>query len=74
MKIKRKDGSEYEPDSLSLVQRGIQRYLNDKKSGYNILVGKEFEQSMKVLTAKKKQLTKLGKGNKRNATRELEQH
>ena len=70
----KQDGKEYEPDSLTALHRGIQKYLNEKKVTYNILTDKEFEQSRKVLAAKRKQLTKMGLGNKPNATREVEQN
>eukprot|EP00111_Clytia_hemisphaerica_P012069 TCONS_00035468-protein len=69
----KRDGDEYEPDSLTTLQRGIQRYLDDNNLLVNIIEDKEFEQSRKVLSAKRKLLTKQGKGGKPNATREVEQ-
>ena len=44
---------EYEPDSLSCLQRRSQRFLSDGKSPFNFLVDKEFEMSLKVLAAKR---------------------
>ena len=73
MHVTKKDGTEYEPDSISTIQRGIQRYLDENNHKINILIDEEFAQSRKVLAAKRKQLTKTGKGGKPNATRELEQ-
>ena len=74
MTVKKQDGNEYEPDSLSSIHRGIQRFIEQTKLPFNILTDFDFERSRKVLTAKRKQLTKLGKGNKPNATRELQTH
>lgn len=63
------NGDGYEPDTLSGLQRSIQRFLSDGKSPFNILVDEEFEMSRKVLAAKRKSLVqKAGKGNKPNAT------
>ena len=68
--IRKINGDEYEPDTLSGFQRSIQRFLSDGKSPFNILVQKEFQMSRKVLAAKRKSLVqKAGKGNRPNATR-----
>ena len=72
MKVKKLDGGEYEPDSLTTLHRGIQRYFDDQGKKFNILTDPEFEKSRDVLAAKRKELKKLGMGNKPNATRELE--
>ena len=47
MNIRKKNGQEYEPDSISGFQRSIQRYLSEKGSSVNILKDKEFEKSTK---------------------------
>lgn len=73
MNVKKLDGKEYEPDTLTSIHRSLQRYLNEKKTDVNILTDPDFQQSRNVLAAKRKQLTKLGYGNKPNATRELEE-
>ena len=70
--VRKVNGEEYEPDTLSGFQRGIQRFLSDEKSHFNVLIDKEFETSRKVLAAKRKSLVqKAGKGNRPNATRSL---
>ena len=70
--IRKVNGEEYEPDTLSGFQRSIQRFLSDGKSHFNVLIDKEFETSRKVLAAKRKSLVqKAGKGNRPNATRSL---
>ena len=68
----KKDGSVFEPDSLSTIHRGIQRYLDTKKYGFNILHNEIFQTSRQVLAAKRKTLTQQGRGNKPCATRELD--
>ena len=70
--IRKINGDDYEPDTLSGLQRSIQRFLSEGKSPCNILVDKEFETSRKVLAARRKSLVqRAGKGNKPNATRSL---
>ena len=71
MNVKRQDGTDYEPSTLGSYQRSIKRYLDEKKYSGNILEDKEFEQSRKVLVARRKALVKNGKGNKPQATRAL---
>ena len=73
MNIRKKNGQEYEPDSISGIQRSIQRYLSEKGSSFNILKDKDFEKSRKVLAAKRKSLIhEHGKGNKPQAATALE--
>ena len=73
MNIRKKNGQEYEPDSISGFQRSIQRYLSEKGSSVNILKDKDFEKSRKVLAAKRKSLIhEHGKGNKPQAATALE--
>ena len=68
--VRKQNGREYEPDSLSSFQRSIQRRLKLKVS-FNILKDEEFCRSREVLAAKRKNLAKQGRGNKPNACREL---
>ena len=68
---RKKDGKNYEQDSLSTFHQGIKRYLDDHNYGANILQDTVFEKSRNVLAAKRKELTKLGHGNRPNARREL---
>ena len=69
--VRKQDGTEYEPCTLSGFQRSFQRHLHDKGSPINILKNNEFSKSREVLTAKQKNLVCQGKGNCPNATREL---
>ena len=65
MNVRKKNGQEYEPDSISGFQRSIQRYLSEKGASVNILKDNDFEKSRKVLAAKRKSLVhEHGKGNK----------
>ncbi|XP_031556236.1 uncharacterized protein LOC116292998 [Actinia tenebrosa] len=69
--IRKVTGEEYEPSSLTGLQRSIQRFLSDSRSKMNILKDDEFALSRKVLEAKRKNLVEQGKGNRPNATRSL---
>ena len=69
--VRKQNGSEYEPDSLSSFQRSIQRRLRELKVSFNILKDEEFCRSREVLAAKRKNIVKQGRGNKPNACREL---
>ena len=67
--VRKINGDEYEPDTLSVWQRSIQRFLSDDKSPFTILVDNEFEMSRKVLAAERRSLVQnAGKGNRPNAT------
>ncbi|XP_031552308.1 zinc finger MYM-type protein 3-like [Actinia tenebrosa] len=69
--IRKQDGGEYEPGSITGFQRSFQRYLQEKGSLYNILKDNDFSRSRSVIAAKRKDLTCKGKCNLPNATREL---
>lgn len=71
MNVVRNDGEQYEPDTISSIQRSIQRYLQELGVQYNILKDNEFVRSREVIAAKRKSLVSEGKGNKPNATRAL---
>ena len=45
MEVKKADGTEYEPNTVSSFQRSIQRYLEEKRSQLIILKDKEFNTS-----------------------------
>ena len=68
---KNRKGTDYEPDTLSSIRNSLQRVLTERGSSINIREDKEFIKSHKVLASRRKQLTKLGKGNKENAARAL---
>ena len=65
------NGEEYEPSTLTGLQKSIQRFLPVSGSKMNILKDDEFAFSQKVLEAKRKILVVQGKGNRPNATRSL---
>lgn len=69
--IRKKNGEEYEPDSLSSFQKSIQRRIGELKLPYNILTDDAFSRSREVLASKRKNLVKQGRGGKPNASREL---
>ena len=72
MDVKKKDGGEYEPASLSSFQRSIQRHLKDKTSLVNLFQDMEFAKSREVLLAKKRELVeKHAKGNRPQAARSI---
>ena len=72
MDIAKKDGSQYEPVSLTALHRILQCYLNNKGSTINLLKDERFKTSREVLTAKKKELVvQNAKGNRPQTAREL---
>lgn len=71
--VKKLDGGEFEPMSLSAFQCALDRYLRDKNYPYNTLTDVDFALSRSVLNAKKKELKELSKGKKPNSTFELTQ-
>ena len=71
MSGKKRNVCNYEPDSLNCIDNSLQRILHEQGSKVDIRSGFNFVLSRKVLTAKRKQITKAGFGNKPNATRSL---
>ena len=69
--VRKINGEEYEPSTLTGLQTSIQRFLSDSGSKMNILKDDEFAFSRKVLKAKCKNLAVQGKGNRPSATRSL---
>ncbi|KAI8491913.1 hypothetical protein Bbelb_302860 [Branchiostoma belcheri] len=64
--IRKDNGEDYEPDSLTSKHRSIARYLREKGYQEDILVDKTFAHSRECLVAKRKSLKKEGRGNKPN--------
>ena len=62
----------YQPDTLNSYQNSWQRVITDKKLKFDIKKDPAFERSRAVLKSRRKELTKMGMGNKPNATRSLE--
>ncbi len=72
MTITKKDGSMYEPSSLTSFQRSVQRFLNFANSHLNIFKDQEFAKSREVLVARKRQLVEsFAKGNRPQSARAL---
>ena len=69
--VKKENGEEYEPSSLTSFQRSFQRYFTEKKLPFNIFEDEEFSRCRQVLAAKRKSLVQSGLGNKPNVAREL---
>ena len=70
--VKKVDGTEYEPGTLTSFQRSLQRSLNESGSSINIIDGEKFKLSREVLSSKRRQLVvEHGKGNRPQAAREL---
>ena len=69
--VTRNDGALPEPDTLTSYKNSIARYLESKNS-YDIKKDPEFVRSRVVLKKRRAELTRMGKGNKPNACRALE--
>ena len=69
--VRKENGEEYEPSSLTSFQRSFQRYFSEKRLPFNIFEDEEFSRCHQVLATKRKSLVQSGFGNKPNATREL---
>ena len=55
VEIRKKDGTDYEPDSLRVMQAAIDRYVRHKKiSSEHHITGREFTKSQETFDAKAK--------------------
>ena len=66
LEVRKQDGSDYEPDSLKVMQAALERYLSDKKYPNSLITGREFATSRAVLDAKAQQLRMNGYGKRQN--------
>ena len=64
--LRKQDGSEYEPDSLRVMQAAIHRFLIEKHYTKSILSDIEFSESNKILEGKARLLRQEGKGKRPN--------
>ena len=72
MEIKKKDGGQYKPTTVTSFHRSLQRYLNDHGSTLNILKDQQFPLSREALSSRKRQLLRdFRKGNRPQAARPL---
>ena len=68
---KKKDGDDYEPESLKIMQSAIERHLKDKNYPLSIVRSREFHNSQDVLNAKALSLRQQGKGKRPNKAQPL---
>lgn len=61
-KEKKKDGSEYEPDSLRVMEASIDRYLRQMNYPDSVISGRLFKTSQETLNSKAKLLWYQGEG------------
>ena len=71
MKATSTKGKLYEPDTLTSFLNSFQRILDARKVGIDLKKDEQFLKMRQVLSSRRKELTKLGKGNKPNASRSL---
>ena len=69
--VRKKDGEDYEPDSLRVMMTAIDRYLTEKEYKHSIIRDREFKSSKQVLGRKARLLRQQGKGNRLNKARSL---
>ena len=66
IKVRKLNGEEFEPGTLTSFQRSFDRYLRQHGKNYNIIQDKIFESSREALESKRKQLRLKGKGGRPN--------
>ena len=69
--VRKKNGDDYEPDSLRVMVTAIDRYLIEKEYKYSIIRDREFKSSKQVLEGKARLLRQQGKGKRPNKARSL---
>ena len=69
--VRRVDGSEYEPTTLTSFVTSLDRYLKKKDYETTVMNGLAFAKTRDMLKARQKFLKKKGKGNKENAAATL---
>ena len=69
--VRKKNGEEYEPATLTSFHRSIDRFLRDKGQTQSVLLDRAFEGARQALAAKRKDLRKQVKGRKPNAAKPL---
>ena len=67
VEVRKQNGSEYEPDSLKVMQAALERHLSAHKHPYSVINSSEFPSSRAALDAKAKQLRMQGYGKKKIA-------
>ena len=69
--IRKKDGGEYEPDCLRVMQGALHRHLIENNYPGNIMNDDSFRESRNVLEGKARKLREMGMGKKPNACHSL---
>ena len=69
--VRKKDGSDYEPDSLRVMVTAIDRFRTEKEYKYSIIRDRQFKSSKQVLEGKARLLRQEGKGKRPNKARSL---
>ena len=70
-KVRKKDGSDYEPDSLRVMMASLDRHLKEAGSNISIAKNREFVNSCKVLEGKARFLREQGYGKRPRASKAL---
>ena len=68
LSFRKKDGTEYEPQTLRSYPASLNRYLKGRKYGVDLQEDSAFSKAMSALKAKQRQLKSMGKGNFPNAS------
>ena len=69
--VKKRDGDDYEPECLKIMQGAIERYLKEKNYPLSIVRSREFHNSQEILHAKAISLRQQGKGKRPNKSQPL---
>ena len=69
--LRKKDSTDYEPESLAVMQASIDRYLKERNYATSIIRGTEFYSSNLTLKGKAAELREKGKGSRPNASKPL---
>ena len=69
--IKKQNGDDYEPNSLSAMQTSIDRYLKYNRYPHSILCNRDFATCRSVLEGKARFMRENGKGNRPNRAHSL---
>ena len=69
--LKKKNGEDYEPESLAVMQASLDRHLKEKGFALSIVRDPQFLSSNKILKGKATKLREEGKGSRPNAAKPL---
>ena len=62
LNVRKTNGDEYEPDTLTSMLRSFDRFLSVKEKHCSILTERQFTKVREALSSKRKQLRRTGKG------------